>query len=201
MIYLLRHGEIERQSDKQLIGQVDVPLTDAGLRQAHNWSKELRSTNLERIYASDLQRCRLTAEILAQDRDQSVDLLPQLREISLGEWDGLSRHEVEERFPGEWGKRGADLAGYRPPAGESFADLQARVVPAFLGIIEQAQSDVLIVTHAGVNRVILCHILGAPLTNVFRIGQDYACLNKIQKKGDLIQVVAMNLQLHVNEIP
>jgi len=200
MIYLMRHGEIEKQGEQQLVGQVDVPLTDAGLLQARNWRTELRSTQFERIYSSDLQRTRRTAEILAQDRDQPVVTLPQLREINLGQWDGLSRGDVESRYPGEWSKRGADLSEYRPPSGESFADLQARVVPAFLDIVEQAQSDVLIVAHAGVNRVIICHILGAPLTNVFRIGQDYACLNKIQRMGDLIQLVAMNVQLHENRV-
>jgi probable phosphoglycerate mutase len=198
MIYLMRHGEIEKRSELQLVGQVDVPLTDAGLRQAHNWRKNLQTTQFERIYSSDLQRCRLTAEILAQDRNQSVVTLRQLREINLGEWDGISRIDVDARFPGEWSKRGADLAEYRPPTGESFTDLQARVVPVFLDIMEQTQSHALIVAHAGVNRVIICHILGVPLTNVFRIGQDYACLNKIQRKGDLLQVVAMNLQLEVS---
>ncbi len=197
----MRHGEITRQSEQQLVGQVDVPLSRTGLLQAQSWCKELRATNFERIYSSDLQRTHRTAETLAQERNQSVVTLPQLREINLGEWDGLSRRDVDARFPGEWSKRGANLEAYRPPTGESFADLQERVVPIFLDIMEKAHSDVLIVAHAGVNRVIICHILGVPLNNVFRIGQDYACLNKIQRKNDLFQLVAMNLQLNPDGIP
>ena len=198
MIYLLRHGEPVRQSERQLVGQIDIPLSDVGIIQAQGWCKELRATQFEHIYSSDLERARRTAELVGQGRNQPVESLPQLREINLGEWDGLTFRDVEARFPGEWSKRGANLDRYRPPKGESFADLQARVVPAFLEIVEHAQSDVLVVAHAGVNRVIICHILDAPLTNVFRIGQDYACLNKIQPTGDRLQLVAMNLQLEAS---
>ncbi|MFH1117637.1 MAG: alpha-ribazole phosphatase [Pseudomonadota bacterium] len=201
MIYLMRHGEIQKRGQQDLVGQIDLPLSDAGLRQAHAWSVALQSTQFERICCSDLQRTRRMAEIVAGNRNQAIDKVPQLREINLGAWDGISLHDLHARFPGEWDKRGADVAGYRPPGGESFADLQARVVPVFLEIAGQAHSDVLIVAHAGVIRVIICHILDVPLSNLFRIGQDYAGLNMIKPQGDSFLLVAMNLPVPANGMP
>ena len=201
MIYLMRHGEIRKQGEQDLVGQIDLPLSDTGLRQAYSWSVELQLKQFERIYCSDLQRTRRMAEIVAGDRNQPVEKVPQLREINLGAWDGISIRDLKARFPGEWDRRGEDVAGYRPPGGESFADMQARVVPAFLEIAGEAQSDVLVVAHAGVIRVIICHILDVPLSNLFRIGQDYAGLNKIKRQGDSFLLVAMNLPVPANGIP
>ncbi|MBI5896369.1 MAG: histidine phosphatase family protein, partial [Desulfobacterales bacterium] len=89
-------------------------------------------------------------------------------------------------------RRGRDLEGYRPPGGESFGDLRSRVVPAFERIIAQATANILIVGHAGVNRVILCHLLGMPLAHLFRLGQDYAGLNIIEPHAAECRVLAIN---------
>ena len=88
--------------------------------------------------------------------------------------------EVRRLFPQEYDRRGADLAGYRPAGGESFADLSARVLPAFEEVVQQSGENLLIVGHAGVNRVILCHLLGMPLANLFRLEQEYGCLNILE---------------------
>ena len=193
MIYLMRHGEISSHGNARLVGQIDVPLSGNGLYQAEQWRDELSSMRFERICCSDLDRTRRTAEIIAQRQDRPVEALEVLREINLGEWDGIAKSRLDSQFPGEWAKRGADLPGYRPPRGESFSDLQARVVPVFHEIEQHAHSDVLIVAHAGVNRVILCHVLGMPLGNLFRIDQGFACLNIIRRTGSTLQLVAMNL--------
>jgi alpha-ribazole phosphatase len=195
MIYLMRHGEISVPGEKLLVGQIDLPLSEQGLRQAHIRSDELLSVEFERIFSSDLLRTRQTAEIIARGRKQPVQTVAELREIDLGEWDGISRDELETRFPDEWGKRGADLEGYKPPHGESFSDLQARAMPAFLHIVKQTRSNTLIVAHAGVNRVILCHVLGMPLANLFRLGQSFACLNLMHWNGNSLQLQGMNLPL------
>lgn len=201
MIYLMRHGQIRSQGEKRLVGQVDIPLSPNGLQQAQRWHQKLKSIEFERICCSDLERTRHTAKVVAQGRNQAVEALGKLREINLGDWDGISVRDLEARFPGEWAKRGANLSGYRPPNGESFADMEARVVPVFQEIEQSARSDVLIVAHAGVNRVILCHVLGMPLANLFRLGQNFACLNIIGRAGGAPQVIAMNVSSRALDMP
>jgi probable phosphoglycerate mutase len=193
MIYLLRHGEIEQGEERRFVGQADLPLNENGLRQARLWQRKLKAGLFEKIYASDLSRARQTALIIAGNRQGKVQLLPALREINLGEWEGLSVAEVQARYPEDWQRREKDLVTFRPTGGESFTDLALRIAPVFNQIVQELKGDILIVAHAGVNRVILCQVLGMDLANLFRLGQDYGSLNLIERNKDDWRVVAMNI--------
>jgi len=193
MIYLLRHGEIEQGEKRRFIGQADLPLNENGLHQARLWQEKLKAELFERIYSSDLNRARQTALIIAGHHQGKVQLLPALREINLGEWEGLPVAEAQARFPAEWQRREKDLVSFRPPGGESFRDLAVRIGPVFNRIVQELGGDILIVAHAGVNRVILCQVLGMDLANLFRLGQDYGSLNLIEPDKDDWRVVAMNI--------
>ena len=118
---------------------------------------------------------------------------PKLREIDLGQWEQKRVSEVKTRWPDAYRQRGLDLAGFRPPGGECFLDLKKRVVPAFDAAVEKSSSPVLIVTHAGVIRMILCHILGMPVENLFRIALGYGAMTLIDLHDTGYQVQAMNL--------
>lgn len=133
------------------------------------------------IICSDLGRCRESARLVQEvfrARGHAMDIFPDagLREISLGLWEGLTVAEVEARWPGSHAARGADMAGFVPPQGESFAAVQARAVAC----VERWQARypgecLLLVSHAGVLRTLLCHWLALPLAGVMRIPQHYAC--------------------------
>ncbi|WP_303866933.1 histidine phosphatase family protein [Desulfovibrio piger] len=133
------------------------------------------------IICSDLGRCRESARLVQEvfhARGHAIDIFPDagLREISLGLWEGLTVAEVESRWPGSHAARGADMAGFAPPQGESFAAVQARAVAC----VERWQARypdecLLLVSHAGVLRTLLCHWLALPLAEVMRIPQHYAC--------------------------
>ncbi|MDR3605498.1 MAG: alpha-ribazole phosphatase [Syntrophaceae bacterium] len=192
-IYLLRHGEIDQSYRGRFVGQTDLPLTDTGEFQARFWEHELCGEQFGAIYCSDLVRSQNTAKIIAALRGISIEVTPELREINLGEWDGLPVSDIKSHFPDEWRMRGENLASYRPPGGESFSDLASRVVPVFGSIVKNAEGNLLIVAHAGVNRVILCHALGMPLANLFNICQDYGCMNILELSGDSFRLKTMNI--------
>lgn len=191
-VYLLRHGDCRQDEIKRLIGQTDVPLNPNGRAQASRWQRELADIRFTRVFSSDLDRSVETALIVA-GTSAPVRALPLLREINLGTWDGLSVDEVRRLYPAEYEKRGGDPVSYRTPGGESFADLAARVVPLFEEIAGSTTGNVLVVGHAGVNRVILCHLLGMPLADLFLIRQDYCCLNLIECGDSGVRVRGMNL--------
>jgi probable phosphoglycerate mutase len=147
-----------------------------------------------RVLCSPLSRCRDSADILtAAIGCGPARIVADLAEIDLGLWEGLSTSEVEARFPGQYAARGQDLAGFRPEGGESFNDLQQRSWP----VLEQAAGTtiehVALVTHAGVNRVLLCRILGMPLARMFSLQQDYGCCNILEFKGKDGLVQGLNL--------
>lgn len=193
-IFLLRHGEINPGPERTFVGQRDLPLTNEGIRQATWWRDALKDFVFSAVYCSDLQRCVRTAEIVAGAERPSLEPTPQFREIHLGEWEGVPVEKIRTRFPDQWRDRYANLAHYVVPGGESFADVGARVIPMFEKIVASASGDVLITAHSGVNRVILCHVLGAPTDRILCISQDYACLNVIAIEGGAAQVQSMNLR-------
>ena len=129
---------------------------------------------------------------IAAGQTQPLEAIPALREISLGEWEGVPFAEIKERFPKEFAARGLDMGNWRPPEGESFADCFARVSDVLTGILADSQGNVLLAGHAGVNRLILCSVLGIPLSNLHSIGQDYGCLNAIAFGPNRAQVKLLN---------
>lgn len=168
-LHLLRHGATRVETPWRFLGQRDLPLSAEGRAQAGAWRSALSATPFSHAICSDLSRCRETAAIVLDGRAVQAKPLPALREIDLGAFDGLSREEVAARFPGLYEARGRDMADFRPPGGESFADLAARTVLAVERLAANASGDVLAVTHAGVIRVLLCRALGMPLENLFRL--------------------------------
>ncbi len=193
-IYLLRHGDTSIDAVKRYIGRSDVPLSENGRRQARWWKTEFASLQFDRIVCSDLGRTCETAGIVAEGRNVAIEPCSDLREIDLGQWDGLPVDEVKRRFPLEYEKRGANPAGFRTPSGESFFDVSGRVIPAMERIMSGARSgNILVVGHAGVNRVILCYLLEMPLSNLFRLGQDFGCLNIIKYGNDCCRILRMNI--------
>jgi len=193
-ILLLRHGEILKPTEeKRFVGQTDLPLTDTGRRQARYWRECLAEVPLATIISSDLSRCVQTARIVADGRGARITAMADLREIQLGQWDGMRFQQVREKWPDAFRRRGEAVARFRPPAGESFLDLQKRVVPAFEQAVNQSGRYLLVVAHAGVIRVVLCHILGMPVDHLFRIGQSYGALNLIDRQAGRYRLHALNL--------
>jgi len=165
-LYLLRHGQTETAPVWRYTGQREVPLTAAGREQAGQWARHLEKTGLERIWTSPLSRCADTADTIAARLGCPFTLEPALQEIALGAWEGLSKAEVEQAFPGAFQERGANIATFRPPGGESFQDLLDRVRPWAEQALA-ARRRTFAVTHAGVVRVLACWASGAPLKRLF----------------------------------
>jgi probable phosphoglycerate mutase len=146
------------------------------------------------VWSSDLRRAAETAEIIFAGRTAVIRTCRKLREIQLGQWDGVPRSRVRECYPDLWRARGNDLADFRPPGGESFRDLQERVVPQVIKIAEETPEGAFIVTHAGVIRVLVCHFLQMPLSNLFRIHLDYASLSIVSYSSGHIDIHSLNLR-------
>lgn len=180
-VYLARHGDIGLGGNKRYIGIQDLPLSAEGREQALALSECLRGTPLDRIYCSALCRSRETAALIAEAHSLSLTVLPELHEIGMGEWEGRLFSEIQERFPAEYRQRGEDIVCHCPPGGESFHQCSRRIIPLFESIVRSDVENSLIVGHAGVNRVILCHVLGLPLQELFSFKQSYGCLTLLNK--------------------
>ena len=191
-IFLLRHCAIADDYGARFVGQIDPPLSPAGRLDAARIGVALRRVGIDAIHCSDLQRARQTAALIAGSTQLPLRTTGALREIALGEWEGLQRSEVAKRFPSDYARRGADLSHYRIPGGESFADCQGRVVSAWREIVASDARRIVVVGHAGANRALLCHLLGRPLAELFAIAQDYGAINVVAWQAGRSEVLRVN---------
>ncbi len=166
-LLLVRHAETEWNREGRWQGHADPPLNEAGRVQAQELAGSLAGEPVDAIYTSDLRRAAETAEILGAALDRPVTADPDLREIDVGSWSGLTRAEVAERYP-----------GWETHDGESTDELQARVVAAVRRIAQRhPDGRVVIVTHGGSIRSLQRHFNGRSarvLANceVFRLPLD-----------------------------
>ena len=190
----MRHAEpVGVDQQKRYLGQLDPDLSPVGIRQAEKLRQAFSLVPIEAVFTSDLMRAVHTALLTAENHHCQPARVREFREISLGEWEGRTFQEIQAQHHEEYERRGQDIAYYRTPGGESFADVQKRVIPAFTAVVEKMKGDLLIVAHASVNRVILCHLMQRPLRELFSIPQDYAKVNVIRENMGTCHVVAVNM--------
>ncbi len=193
MIYLVRHGAIQPPGEpKRFIGQLDLPLTAEGLRQVEQLAETFRDLPISAVFCSDLKRCVDTAQTIAGPHRLSCTRMCELREISLGRWEGMAIDDVRRQQPEEFNARGLDFVHYRPPGGESFLDCASRVISAFYNILNSTPGDLVLVGHAGVNRIILSRVLDRSLEDIFKIEQEYGCVNIIVHRHWGLEVKLLN---------
>jgi alpha-ribazole phosphatase/probable phosphoglycerate mutase len=191
-IYLIRHGETEGAETKRYKGHIDVPLSENGIEQIKRLAEYLSAEvqkrgsaeaayELSAIYTSDLSRAVKSAELIAKPHGIKPMVLPELRERNFGTWEGMSFDEIKEKWPDAFNSWSSNPLKFCPMGGESTIEVRDRAVKAFNKIIEQHNGhNIAIVSHGGINRVMLCELLGMPLENIFRVEQDYACINIVE---------------------
>jgi probable phosphoglycerate mutase len=148
-LLLLRHGQSTWNAEGRWQGWADPPLTEVGEAQAEVAAAALAGVGLTAVVASDLERARRTAEIIGERLGLGpVTVDARLRERDVGDWSGLRRDEITQRFPGQleaW--QAGELASL--PNGELEADMVARI-DAALAELAAGDGAVLVVTHGGV---------------------------------------------------
>ncbi len=181
-LYLIRHGQTEWNLAHRLQGGQDSPLTAAGVAQAHAVAAALADDPPGQILASPLGRAQATAQILADAwRLPAFATDPRLAELRFGQAEGLTRAEIETRWPDLYARRAADLWTFRWPGGESYADLDRRLAACLQEQIRPtlatSPAPLAIVAHETANTTLLGQLLGLPSSEIVRLGQpnDVVC--------------------------
>jgi alpha-ribazole phosphatase len=142
---------------------------------------DFQASSLQAVYTSNLSRAVRSAEIIAEPFGLKPVEIPDLRERCFGIWEGMTFSEIKEKYPEEFEAWADNPLRYSPIMGESTIRVMDRAIPSLNKILENHRGEnIALVAHGGVNRIILCHVLGIPLENIFRIEQDYAAVNIIE---------------------
>jgi probable phosphoglycerate mutase len=160
-LVLIRHGETDWNRENRFQGHADPPLNDPGRAQARALAGELGVERFAALYTSPLRRAAETAAILASELGVEPVRDAALEEVDVGSWSGLTRDEVEERFPGGYARWLEHGHGWDD--GETYEELGGRVVAGLLSIgARHPDVAVLAVTHGGPIRSALAAAEGVP---------------------------------------
>jgi alpha-ribazole phosphatase/probable phosphoglycerate mutase len=173
----LRHGE--PVGGKKYRGQTDDPLSEKG------WAQMRAATAGEQpwtaIVSSPLSRCRAFADSLATSLALPLQLDARLAEVGFGTWEGRTAEQLKQDDPDRIFNFKRDPVGNRPQGAEPLADFFARVVAAYEDVHQHhAGQHVLVVAHAGVIRMAICHALGLPPEQAYRINVGSAGMARIR---------------------
>lgn len=189
-IYVGRHGQTVSNRDGRIMGNSDSPLTSHGLLQAAGLAEKLDGHGITSIYSSPLGRAALTASIYSRKISAPVHFRKSLSELACGDWEGQLRSAVTRDSKGlrtSWLER--------PPGGESYHDAEFRV-SSFLQEIEaqKVRGGLLVIGHAGVNRVLMKVLLGMDPTRAMCVMFPHDLVYIIRDPGCVSYVTAIGSQ-------
>ena len=194
-LLLARHAESAWNAERRFQGRTDVGLSEAGREQATALGKALARRRVGAIYSSPMARARETAEIVARETGLAIAVVDELRELSLGTWEGRTVDDVlatEADAYRRWRERPYDCP---PPEGEHIEAVTRRVLPVMERILASHPDgdEALVVSHGGVISVYLCHLLGLSPNALWRLAIGNASLSVV----DPPRVLTLNDTAHL----
>lgn len=204
-IYLVRHGVTDWNRGLRMQGHTDVPLNADGREQAKRIGARLAAEAIppQVIWSSDLSRAVDTAQAIAEPLGLIVQTTPLLRETGLGDWEGLTKEDIEARGDGELLELyRRDPHKHRPPGGETMEAAWERMTRITAEIRSQNPNGrIAIVGHGGSLRALICDALDADVRSMRRIYLDNASLSLIEYLGSppnrLPRVLLVNDSSHL----
>ncbi len=192
-LWLIRHGEPANGSRCRCYGSLDVPLSPTGVCQAKAVAQNIPARTLCAIYSSPRIRCLHTAQLIAVHQGCPVTAIGEFSELNFGDFEGRLYDEIAATQPeiyAMWMEHPTDV---QFPGGEAFQQMRERVLHAAAKVRHcHAGSSFAIVSHGGVNRIILADALDLAYENIFRIGQRYASISVIRYYDEHPVVELMN---------
>ena len=159
-LYFIRHGQTEWNAIRRMQGQWNSDLNDKGRHQADVNGRFLATQNIDSLFVSPLDRTRQTADIINRHIDLPITLDERIMEWDCGDWSGYMYADVQVKWAREWDALEADRFNYRGPNCENYPDMIERARPFLDEIQKRADSNIAIVSHGMIGRVMVAQLLG-----------------------------------------
>jgi probable phosphoglycerate mutase len=202
-IFIVRHGETEWNRTKRFQGISDIPLNERGKAQAEALAHALKDDAIDVVYSSPLIRAKETARAVHHFHPSSLFFEEEgLREMNLGEFEGIKAKEWGEQYPEFSEKWRESPSSIQLPGGESLKGVQIRAVQTLDRIIKYhlPETTLLICSHNFVIHAILCHALEISLDNFREIKQETAALNLLSARDNHLKVEKINEVSHLKRL-
>lgn len=197
-LLLVRHGQSTWNDERRIQGQLDPPLSSLGREQARRLAGRLAGRRFEGFYCSDLARTRETALAIAEAIGREPVYLTELREVMLGDWEGLRTEEIQERYPELWARWRARPSWDVPPGGEGarpFEERVHRVVDEILA--RHPHGETLVVSHGGVIQVTLGRLFDSRSDGLFPFVIDNCSISTLLRGPARTVVAGVNDTCHL----
>lgn len=192
-LLLARHGQTDWNIAGRYQGQSDTPLNQTGQEQAKQLAKRLSKETLHAIYASDLARAKDTAQAIANFHQLEIQTDPRWRELSFGEWEGMTYKQMSAHSPALFEEWMRDPAHISTPNGETLQQLAQRVCAAFDEIKNKHEDQtVLVVSHSGALQALLAALLGVELNRYWQFKVAQASLSELNVYTDSVILNLLN---------
>ncbi len=192
-VWLIRHGKPCSESRGRCYGKLDLGLSTEGRKQVRGVADRLSGEPIRTIYSSPRRRALDSAAIFAERLRVPITPEERFREIDFGDFEGRLYGNIAQEYPEIYRQWMEHPTETQFPNGESFVQMQARVIQAAHEIYARHRGEtIVIVSHGGVNRILLAAALGVSNTNIFHIAQRYAAINLLVLMGDYPSVEIMN---------
>lgn len=176
VIDLLRHGETGQSGFR---GRLDDPLIPPGWEQMRRTTHEAR-TPWQAVISSPLARCADFARAFAAERGLPLEWDARLAELDFGDWEGLEPRTLQHTHSEALARFWNDPWAFTPPNGERMAEFEMRVRAAWSDLSDRhAGHHVLVVTHGGVIRLLLCLARGLAHSELLRLAVSHASLHRV----------------------
>ncbi len=200
-LLLIRHGETAWNAEGRFQGQSDIPLNPRGEQQAAALARVIARESVQALYASDLQRARDTALILAEPLGLPLRQEARLREMAFGCWEGLTYAELQQRDAALLAAWQADPSRTAPPGGETLLQIAERVNTVLTAILTAPQDHtVTVVAHSGPLRVLLCLALGFNVRSYWRFVLAPASVSELRFSAVGAVLTRLNDTHHLSEL-
>lgn len=183
MVYFVRHADKETGAGyddnyNEALGIMDDPLSEKGKEQAKKIAERFRDVDIKKIFVSQYIRAHQTAAPAAQQKKIGVTEDSRVNEINNGALRNMSGGEIAAAYPKLWSDFSSHSCDVQLPGGESGEQVKARQ-DSFLNDIKSERSDILVVSHDGYIRLLMCNILGLPVYKRYKFKTDMGGISAI----------------------
>ena len=198
-LVLVRHASSTWNDERRIQGQLDPPLSTKGREQAERVAARFRGVAVEAFNSSDLRRAVETAAAIGRELGREPELVPELREVALGDWEGLNRDEIKARYPDEW-EHWRDHPSWDIVPGSEGTDAFEGRVGAVLDrlLARHGTGRVVVVTHGGVIQVALLRIVGRSSNGLFPFTIANTSLTVLEGSPERMVVGRVNDTCHLD---